>query len=312
MKTRKILLLAAIAALGCVYAAQLVFSRSGSIKELKLADEPDSITIARPGGETIALAKEGGRWLIGEKKYPADQAKVDAMLKALTNIKILETVSSSDDPDRFGLDDAARFVVTASKGGKALRTVYAGKASSASDQSYACVDGGKDVLLVAGKLRFEFDKQAESLRDRTVWNVKGESVARVDSDFSRSPGDIAGSGTRRIPFSIEKAGEGEGAAWREVSVPGAAANGMLDPAKASAWVDSISNLRADSFASDASAMPAQGLGTLTITAAGKSMTLSVVRKEGNTKYLCVSSESPYPFYLQAGTVARFAKTPKEF
>lgn len=310
MKTRKILLLATITVLACVYAAQLVFSRSGSIKELKLSDEPDSITISRPGGETIGLTKEGGRWLIGEQKYPADQAKVDAMLKALSNIKILETISASDDPDRFGLDDAARFVVTASKEGKALRTVYAGKASSASDQSYACVDGGKDVLLVAGKLRVEFDKKAESLRDRTVWNVKGESVTRVDSDFSRSPGDIAGSGTRRIPFSIEKSGEG--AAWRDVPVSGVAANGILDPTRASAWVDSIVNLRADSFASDVSAIPSQNLGTLTITAAGKAMTLSVVRKEGDTKYLCVSSESPYPFYLQAGTVARFAKTPKEF
>ena len=310
MKTRKILLLTAIAVLACVYAAQLVFSRSGSVKELKLADEPDSISIARAGGESFTLAKEGGRWFIGEKKYPADLAKVDAMLKVLSNIKILETVFSSGDSDRYGLDEASRLVISASKGGKALRTVYAGKVSSASNQSYAYVDGEKDVLLVAGKLRSEFDKMAESLRDRTVWNVKGESVTRVDSDFSRSPRDIAGTGTRRIPFSIEKSGEG--ATWQEIAVPGSGASEMLDSTKVGAWVDSIANLRADSFAPEESATPSQNLGTLTLASSGKAMTLSVVRKEGDTKYLCVSSESPYPFYLQAGTVARLAKAPREF
>lgn len=310
MKTRKILLLAAIAVLACVYATQLVFSRSGSVKELKLADEPDSISIARSGGEALTLEKEGGRWLIGEKKYAADQAKVDAMLKALSNIKILETVSFSGDSDRYGLDEATRLVITASKGGKPLRTVYAGKASSASDQSYAYVDGEKDVLLVAGKLRSEFDKKAESLRDRTVWNVKGESVTRVDSDFSRSPRDIAGSITRRVPFSIEKSGEG--ATWHEVSVPGAGSSEKLDAPRVSAWVDSIANLRADSFAPELTAIPAQNLGTITLTASGKALTLSVVRKEGDTKYLCVSSESPFSFYLQASTVARLAKGFKEF
>jgi len=312
MKTRKILLLAAIAVLACVYAAQLVFSRSGSIKELKLADEPDSISIARVEGESLTLAKEGERWFIGEKKYPADQAKVDAMLKAFSTIKVLEVVSASGDFDRYGLDEASRLVIAVSKGGKVLRTLCAGKASSASNQSYAYVDGEKDVLLVAGKLRSEFDKTVESLRDRTVWNVKGESVTRVDSDFSRSPRDIAGSITRRIPFSIEKSGEG--ATWQEIAVPGsgASANEKLDATRVDAWVDSIVNLRADSFAPEVSAIPSQNLGTLTITASGKAMTLSIVRKEGDTKYLCVSSESPYPFYLQAGTVARFAKGLREF
>jgi len=308
MKTRKILLLAAIAVLACVYAAQLVFSRSGSVKELKLADEPDSISIVGPGGEALTLAKEGRRWLIGEKKYPADQAKVEAMLKALSNIKILETVSASGDSDRYGLEEASRLVITVSKGGKVLRTICAGKASSASNQSYAYVDGEKDVLLVAGKLRSEFDKTAESLRDRTIWNVKGESVTRVDSDFSRSPRDIAGSGTRRIPFLIEKAGEG--VTWKEVAVHGA--SGELDTTKVSAWVDSIASIRADSFAPEVTPTPAQNLGTITLTASGKAMTLSIVRKEGDTKYLCASSESPYLFYLQAGTVARLAKAPREF
>ena len=263
-----------------------------------------------PGFYVLTLAKEGGRWIIGEKKYPADQAKVDAILKVLSNIKILETVSVSGDSDRYGLDEASRLVITASKGGKVLRTICAGKASSASNQSYAYVDGEKDVLLVAGKLRSEFDKTAESIRDRTVWNVKGESVTRVDSDFSCSPRDIAGSETRRIPFSIEKAGEG--ATWKEVSIPGAGASEKLDATKVSAWVDSIANLRADSFAPEVTATPAQNIGTLTLTSSGKALTLSVVRKEGDTKYLCASSESPYLFYLQAGTVARLAKAPREF
>jgi len=314
VKTRKIALLGAIAVLACVYILQLAFQAAGSIKELSLTDEPDALAIERSGGEKVSIAKDGDRWVVGAAKYPADKAKVESMLNAMKSIRILGTVSGSADYDRYGLGESGRLSVTASKNGKALRSVIAGKNSSTSEQSYALVDSGKDVLLVAGRLRDEFDKTVDALRDRTVWGVPVEGITRVDSDFSPAPPGIAGSGaaesgTRRMAFAVAKAGDPS--VLQSVPLAGKSAS-AVDAAKAAAWVESFAALRADSFAIEGTPVDGKPLGILTVTAAGKVMTLSVLKKEGESRYLCVSSESRYPFYLQSGTVANLAKIPTEF
>lgn len=309
MKTRKILLLAAIAALTLVYSLQLVFHSRGAVRVIALTDDPDSISIARSGGEKITLSKEGDHWLIGEAKYPADQAKVAAMLAEIKEIKALGAVSSSTDRERYGLDETSAVVVTASKGGKVLRTIGAGKNSSSSQQSYARIDGGKETILVSGRLRDVFDKPAETLRERTVWKVPPEGITRIDSDFVNSGTDFSANGARKAAFAIAKAGDP--AIWQGVPL-GARAAPPVDAAKAASWAESLAELKADSFAPAGTTLDGKPLGTLSLIAAGKTITLTVARKEGDTKYLCASSETPYPFFLQKGTVVKLAKGTTEF
>lgn len=309
MKTRKIILLAAIAALTLVYSLQLVFQARGAVRVIALADDPDSISIARSGGEKITLSKEGDHWLIGDAKYPADQAKVAAMLKEIKEIRALGTVSSSGDWERYGLDEASAVVVTASKGGKVLRTIGAGKNSSSSQQSYARIDGGKETVLVSGKLRDVFDKPADTLRDRTVWKVPPEGITRIDSDFVNGGTDLSANGVRKTPFAIAKAGDP--ATWQGVPL-GAKAAPPVDATKAASWAESLAEIKADSFAPEGTTLDGKTLGTLSLVAAGKTITLTVARKEGDMKYLCASSETPYPFYLQKGTVMKLAKGTAEF
>jgi len=309
MKTRKIILLAAIAALACVYSLQLALQGRGAVRAITLADKPDSIKIARPGGESITLSKDGDRWVIGEKKFPADQAKVDAMLKAFAEIKALGSVSASGDWARYGLDDASAVVVTAAKGGKTLRTLAAGKNSSTSQQCYARVDGGKDVLRVSGKMRDLFDKASETLRDRTVWKVPPEGITRVESNFSGAGNELSTDGKKAYPFAIAKAGDPP--VWQGAPLEGKAAP-SVDGGKAAAWAESLAELRLDSFAAEGTQMGDHPLGTLTLVASGKTMKLTVGAKEGDGKYLCSSSEIPYLFYLQKGTALKLAKTPDAF
>lgn len=309
MKTRKIILLAAVAALACVYSLQLAFQSRGAVRAITLADKPDAIAIARPGGETITLSKDGDRWVIGEKKFPADQSKVDAMLKALAEVKALGSVSASGDWARYGLDDASAVVVTAAKGGKTLRTLAAGKNSATSQQCYARVDGGKDVLLVSGKLRDLFDKAAEALRDRTVWKVPPEGITRIESDFSGSGNELAADGKKAYPFAVAKAGDPP--VWQGAPMAGKAAP-TVDGGKAATWAESLAELRLDSFAPEGTQFGDHPLGILTVVASGKTMKITVGAKEGDGKYLCSSSEIPYLFYVQKGTALKLAKTPDAF
>ena len=115
--------------------------------------------------------------------------------------------------------------------------------------------------------------------------------------------------TVRPAFALAKAGTP--AAW-VVASPDGAKNFALDNDKASAWALLFASVTADSFAPDGTAIPAKPLETYTITGAGKTVTFNLLAKEGDARYLCSSSESPYAFYLSAATCEKFIRSYKDF
>jgi len=287
MKARKITLLASIAILAAVAVAQAVLAGGNGVKTLALAAKPDSIEIAKAGGAPLLLVKSGDRWIAGEEKYPVAGATVDAMLAALESVRVLGDVSGSADYARYGLDDASRLTVTVSAGGKVIRTIVAGKNVATGQQSYALIDSGSSVRMVSGSLRDTFDKKLEDVRDRNVWTVPAAGISRVEVNPSE---------TGTFAWAIAKAGDPP--VW--TLVPGsAAAKENPDAALAADWAESLANLRADGFAPAGTAVPSSSLGGVRITAAGKTISLTIAAKEVDGRYLCVSSEIPYPFYLSA-------------
>jgi len=299
MKTRKIILLSAIVLLCGVYVLQIALGGRDSVKILKLADKIDTIVIATgTGSSPLTISKDGDKWILGDKKYPADSSLVEGMAAALGEIKTLGTVSGSGDYERYGLNEEARLTVTASKGGKVLRTVAVGKNASTAQQCYVLLDGGKSVQLVSGNFKETFGKDLATLRNRLVWSIPTEGITRVD---------VASSGTPA--FALAKAGTP--AAW-VVASPDSAKNFALDADKASAWALLFATVTADSFAPDGTAVPEKPFETFTVTGAGKTVTFNLLAKEGDARYLCSSSESPYPFYLSAAIGEKFVKTYKDF
>jgi len=299
MKTRKIILLSAIVLLCGVYMLQIVFGGRDSVKVLKLADKIDSIVIATgPNATPLTISKDGDKWFLGDKKYPADSSLVEGMVAALGEIKTLGTVSGSGDYARYGLDEGARLTVTASKGGKALRTVAVGKNATTAQQCYVLLDGGKSVQLVSGNFKETFGKDLATLRDRSIWSIPPDGITRVD---------VASSGTPA--FALAKAGTPP--AW-VVASPDSAKNFALDNEKTAVWAYLFANVTADSFAPDGTAVPEKAFETFIITGAGKTVTFNLLAKEGDARYLCSSSEIPYPFYLSAATGEKFLKSYKDF
>jgi len=299
MKTRKIILLSAIVLLCGVYMLQIVFGGRDSVRILKLADKIDAIVItAGTNASPFTISKDGDKWVLGDKKYPADSSLVEGMVAALGEIKTLGTVSSSSDYERYGLDENARLTVTASKGGKVLRTVVVGKNATTAQQCYVLLDGGKSVQLVSGNFKETFGKDLTTLRNRVIWSIPAEGITRVD---------VASSG---VPvFALAK--EGTPAAW-VVATPEAAKNFALDADKASQWALLFASVTADSFAPDGTAVNEKPFETFTVTGAGKTVTFNLLVKEGDARFLCLSSESPYPFYLSAAIGEKFIKTYKDF
>ncbi len=300
MSTRKIFLLSGIAVLAVAFAVQTALAARDPVKTLKLADKesPDAISIALPGGDKIDLSKSGEAWTIGDKKYPADGAKIASMVDAIMTVKSLGVVSGSNDYDRYGLGDAAKISVTATKSGKTVRTLGIGKNSTAYGQTFALIDGKTSVTLVSGSLGDVFGGGVETLRDHNIWALKRDDVTSV---AVKAAGKDAS-------FTIEQTGDP--AAWK-LTAPESAKSFALDADAAAAWASGFSALRAESFAPEGTAIPESALAEFAVTAAGKEVRLTVYAKEAvpgkadQFRYLCVASESPYPFYLSAAAAEKY-------
>lgn len=191
MKSRKLFLLAGIAVLLCAYIFQTIGAHRSPVKSYILKDMPDSVTIKSEANGTVLLTKEYDAWFVGEDKKPASEDDVRYLMTALQNIKTLGVVSRSNseaDLQRYGLDDMAKITVTASKGGKEVRTLVLGKAATNADQTYIRVDGGSETLIASGNLHHQFEVKAEDLVAPPPEEPKAEENAPAEgADSAAAP-----------------------------------------------------------------------------------------------------------------------------
>ena len=293
MSKRKIILLTACVLLLGIYIAQLASSLRSSVKNKTLGADPDKLTIENVG-TLIELAKSDDGWTVGERRYKADTNGADALVDAVKNIRILDTVAQAGNDavdERYEIDKANAIVVKAYKGNELVRTLTIGKTSSTGSQSYLTLDGKKDIYLVSGTLRDTFKKDVAALRSKSVYAVDSSGLTAV----SESMGSTV--------LSIVKSGDP--AAW---TATGGAAN--VDAEKAASWAASLATLNADSWLDDDFILPAASESVTVITAGGNAITVSVY-KEGDgdeAKYYGTCSETPYKFALSLYSAGKYLKT----
>ena len=286
------LLTACVLLLG-VYIAQIASSLRSSVKNKTLGADPDKLTIENSTG-VIELVKSDEGWTVGERRYKADANAADALIDAVKNIRVLDTVAQagSDAVDeRYEIDKANAIVVKAYKGNELVRTLTIGKASSTGSQSYLTLDGKKDIYLVSGTLRDTFKKDVAALRSKSVYAVDTSDLTAVSESMGSTVLAIAKSG--------------DPASW---AATGGAAS--VDAEKASNWAASLATLNADSWLDDGFVLPSASESITVITAGGKAITVSVY-KEGDgddAKYYGTCSETPYKFALNRYSAGKYLKT----
>ncbi len=315
---RKVVLLCGIAVLFVVYVLQLALTGRQKMQELSFAEEPDSllIQIGTDVSQTVAIAKEDGAWLVGDKKYPAAESTVDSLIAAIKEIKLLGQASGrTDDAERYGLHEAGRVLVTASKDGKVLRTLSVGKDTSTKSQSYVQVDGKPQIYLAGGALHATFATSVAAVRSKAVYSFDASTLTAVSVSTVGTDSSLEGN------FRIRK--EEQAAAETEEGVSVAAPVWHLDAeteepveldeSKVSSWLSSLSSLNVDSWLDDASARAPEIV--LDLEAGGKTYTVSLYASyaeagedgEAEKQYTASCSETPYYFTLPSYVLPRFQK-----
>lgn len=300
MKTRKLILLIADAALLAVCIIQGILAFHDTTKYFDLKDGMiDEICIDTPEEKGILIVKDGEDWFVGSKRYPADVSVVDSFINAMSSIRVLDKVGSAGNDavlERYELNDAKKTTVTVKGAGKVLRTIEIGKEAMSDTQCYITVDGGNDIYLATGNLSYTFDTLTSAIRTEIVMNLNSSEISGVTLDDGEKS------------FTVSRMGSGEDIAW---NFTGAGEGFEVDVEKASSWFNSISSLTTKSWYEDN--IPAgKKILTAKISYAYKTATLEfyeIIKDDENAskEYYGKCSETPYTFTVNKNVYEKFAK-----
>lgn len=297
MTKRKLILIIADVLLLAVFIIQCILNAGDSAKVFEMKDTPDAITIEGEKGN-VELVKENGIWIIGDKKYAANESSVDDIIDTISEVRALDKVATASDAqlNRYDLVDGKKITVTAKKEGKEIRKLVIGKEATASSQGYITIDGGKDIYLASGNLRQELNKSVDELRSKVLWNLDKSTITEV----SFAPSDGAA-------WSLSKMGEGDDVVW---NISGADVD--VDPEKASTYFESLSNISVPVWHNEGENLGGNKIFTAKVTSAFKTYSVDVYEVPAKTDedkplYWGTSSETPYTFELAAYTVNKFKK-----
>ncbi len=317
MKSKKEYILAGLVII--ILAAYLVIHKTDKthyelpvIPELAQSDIT-SITISK-SDQTIELKKKDDKWLIYPKKYPANNAKVDAMVDIIKSLKVTALVSESKNYHPYELDPENKITIQAGNGEKVLRAFDIGKTAPSNRHTFIKMPGDDRIYHARENFKNKFNNTKDDLRDKTVLSVEKSQVQQVE--IKDKDGNLVLS-MKHAPVKVEVTPESEQADEKKAPQDNIAPELVWQDADGNPVKDSdinnffnnVSNLQCQSYITDKTKADFTGpMYTLTMTGA-KTVTLSIfdkINKDDNA-YPAVSSENDYPFMLPAYKMDKMVK-----
>tara|TARA_B100000614_G_scaffold260561_1_gene287802 strand:- start:2184 stop:3167 length:984 start_codon:yes stop_codon:yes gene_type:complete len=180
MKKENIILAVVIAALS-MYLATFKKDQSNydlpPVEEIKSGEITDIEVIKNK--QTILIKKQGDGWVLTDKSYPAENLKIDDMLKSIEEVQLTALVSENKDFSRYELDDETSIRVLAKRNDSVLRSFEVGKTAPTYNHTFVKLSEDTKVYEAKGDFRPHFEKTVEQLRDKTVLPLKSEDVEEI-------------------------------------------------------------------------------------------------------------------------------------
>lgn len=291
--------------------AQKVFDlKDRQVKQLVLFDGKQKITLNCTELATGACKPgDNAKWLIAEPQaYTGDNANANALLSALNNLSVPETISLKDESaekrasllKEYGLDSPAlpadrRLEVTTDQG---KTTLYLGQAHPVGDSTFGLVargdqpDQGK-VYLVPSFFKANLEHDLTYWRDKRLFTLTTHEVTAFQ--LSSAKGKV--SGTK------------QGEQWT-IQSPESPAGVPGDLEGIEALISGVTFLSAKSFASREALAKSKPAASLTFKTAKEPVTIQVF-KSGKSQVLATVSNLDSTFELEPNSLARFEKSLRE-
>ena len=226
----------------------------GELPSIELDKEAiTSLEIIRPENERVVLSNVDGVWRVTEPMdAAADKSNVESALNRLADLQVARVVATRpENYERLQVDEASAVLVVAKAGEDTLARLMIGKYGNG--MTMLRIDDHTEVFGARGSLRYAFDRELKSWRDRMVVSVDAANVQTIRFESAN--------GT----FQFQREADG----WKVLE--GQDALGDFDPKQVTGRLSTAARLTASDFAPEDTSAARAGLtepqATVTLTLA---------------------------------------------
>lgn len=201
----KVLLVVLVALIGAYLLIRHYDRSERSFKEIIVefdAEDVDGLTIVDPqNASPVMIEKEGDRWFVvlPDGRYPADTNVVKNIVDQVGSLKTKRFAGKGEELwEKYQVTDSAATIVELTNNNETLTKLLIGRFSYIPDEnqnqqqirmgqqqprgemtSYVRLADEKEVYAVDGFLKMNFNRDANSYRDKTLVNVNQNDIQRV-------------------------------------------------------------------------------------------------------------------------------------
>jgi hypothetical protein len=281
---------------------------SGNLPDLPVWDgKADEILITGPSG-AIKLFKKEGKWVVGDNAYPADVKAVEAVDNRFKELRLSDLISSKGFYAKYDLTPDKYFEVIIKKGDKIFRKFKIGKKSSTNRHTFVKIDDRPEIYLAEGTFEQVQEKKIDDFRDRDVLRISRDAVSEFSVEYQGREYSFVNEGLKKAGDKAPKkdaAKQASGAVAAKWVCRGFESV-QIDKNKMDSLLQPLDPLRALSFPDIQKEALTQRIGSVQVKAYNKEIMMTIFKKD--EKYLVATSESPYVFEVEKGSVEKFFLT----
>ncbi len=217
-------------------------SSSGEIPSIELDKAAiTTLEITRPDDQRVVLSNVSGAWRMTEPMdAAADQNNVESALNRLAELRITRIVATKpENYARLQVDDTSAVQVIVKGGEETLIQLMVGKYGNG--MTVVRIDDRTEVFGASGSLRYAFDRELKSWRDRQITALDAAHVHSIR--FENANGT----------FHFQREGDG----W--AALEGKKALGDFDPGQVMGSLSTAARLTASDFAPEGTSAARAGL-----------------------------------------------------
>jgi hypothetical protein len=241
-------------------------------------------------GKSIELNKKDKKWYVGPKEYPADEAKIDNMLKLIGTVTHTALVSESKNYKRYDLTDDSKIEIKAWAGDKLVRHLEIGKEASTYSHTFIKLPGDFKVYQTEGNYRSKFEDGVDELRNKVIMSFDKGEIKKIEVFKDKK-------------WSVLTRSEGKD---KKETVWEYQDGTRADSEKIGELLNILSDMSGEQYIEDKKKEDLKNPVYVYKMTGKKEYTLSIFAKENedSKQYPSISSENDYPFILHEYDVNR--------